>query len=109
MKETKSSTHKTLKNVWRKVKHGQRKGEKDEYIILLCRNDALIEKDIDDYSVKRTAEKSDISDSRWDEIEFISSAEQNERTDVPKKKKKFRKRVWQFFNILISSYKVQLV
>ena len=88
--------HKTLKNVWRKVKHGQRKDEKETYdedIIMLCRNDALSEKDPSDYSVKRTAEKSDLSDSRWDEIEFISSAEQNERKDVPKKKKKFGKRV----------------
>ena len=96
MKETKSSMHKTLKNVWRKVKHGQRKDEKERHkedIIVLCRNDALSEEDTDDYNIKRTTEISDISDSRWDEIEFISSTEQKERKDVPKKKKKFRKQV----------------
>ena len=82
MKESKEKVNKTLKHVWHKVKHGKRKDSPrtKEDAIVLCKNDALNEE------VDTNAN----SNSRWNEIELISSTE--EVTQI-KTKKKFKKRV----------------
>ena len=89
MKESKEEVNKTLKHVWHKVKHGKRKDSPrtKEDAFVLCKNDALNE-EVDTNANSNDGNKS--SDSRWNEIELISSTE--EVTQI-KTKKKFKKRV----------------